>query len=114
MKSFLITMAGIFGFAAIVLYFVSIKDVGGYQVANVQSTVFCAACAVICAVNTVGAIILNFLESGGSVSSSGSSRSGSTGSSAPASNNHAWICSTCGTSNPNSRVQCKSCGSIRP
>ncbi len=113
MKSFLIAMAGIFGFAAIVLYFVSIKDVGGIQVANVQSTVFCAACAVICAVNTVGAIILNYMESGGSVSGSGN-RSGTAGSNTPATNNNAWICSKCGASNPKSRVQCHTCGSYRP
>lgn len=113
MKSFLISMAGIFGIAAVILYFVSIRDVGGFQVANTQSTVFCAACAIICAINVVGAIILNYMESNGSVSGLGS-RAGTSGSSIPATNSRVWICAKCGTSNPNSKVQCQSCGSIRP
>lgn len=63
MKGFLKWMAGIFGILAVVFYFVSIQDVNGLKVANIQSTVFCAACAVICALNVVGAIIFTYLES---------------------------------------------------
>ena len=75
MKKFLIVAACIFGALAIIFYIVSIKEVSGYQIANIQSTVFCAACAIICALNIVGAIILNYLESynGGGVSYSDSS-----------------------------------------
>ena len=70
MKKFLYAMAIIFGIAAIVLYFTSVKELdkesaailGVDNVINIQSTVFCAACAIICAINIVGALIFTLLE----------------------------------------------------
>ena len=47
---------------AIILYIVSIRSVGTFQVANIQSTVFAAASAVISAVSFVGAKIVSALN----------------------------------------------------
>ena len=64
MKKFLGIMALIFGGLAIYLFIDSAKDVGlSFQVANIQETVFCAACAVLCAMNIIGAIIIESIES---------------------------------------------------
>ena len=62
--------AGLFGILAIVLYFASIteldKDTARYlgisAVANIQMTVFTGACAVLCGLNIVGAIIIGAIE----------------------------------------------------
>ena len=70
MKKFLIAMACIFGIATIVLYVVSInkldKDaarvLGVSATINIQATVFCAATAIMCVVNAVGAMVLSALE----------------------------------------------------
>lgn len=68
MKKAFQIMAGIFGILAVILYFVSIKEVssGGYsiQVANIQATVFAAASAIMCAINTAGAMIVSVIEGG--------------------------------------------------
>jgi len=69
-RTFLWVMAGIFGVLALVFYFTSIKEVSGEAsrylgvsaVANVQGTVFAAACAVLCGINIVGAIVLGGIE----------------------------------------------------
>ena len=87
MKKFLITMAIIFGILAVILYFASLnhldsnsaKILGTDTTINIQGTVFCAACAIICVINLVGAIILSQLESNNDSSTQYSS--GSQGSS---------------------------------
>lgn len=71
MKKFLIAMACLFGILTIVLYFTSLvhwdgstaRMLGTDTTVNIQGTVFCAACAIICALNVVGAVILSYLES---------------------------------------------------
>lgn len=63
-------MAGIFGALALAFYFTSIKEVSGEAsrylnvsaVVNVQGTVFAAACAVLCGINVVGAVVLGGIE----------------------------------------------------
>ena len=70
-KNVLIAFAIIFGVAAIILFFSSVRQLdssvarayGTSAVINIQDTVFCAACAVMCVVNAVGAIVLNSIES---------------------------------------------------
>lgn len=70
MKKFLCVMAGIWGVAAIVLYFTSeikldkdsVAILGMDSVINIQATIFCAACAILCGVNVVGALIFTLLE----------------------------------------------------
>ena len=70
MKKFLIVMGVIFGILSFIFYFTSIKELdsssasvlGTSSVVNIQGTVFCAACAVLCAVNIVGSIILGSHE----------------------------------------------------
>ncbi len=70
MKKFLIVMAVIFGIAAVVLYFTSVikldaesaSVLGIDSVINIQATVFCATCAIICAINVVGVLIFTLLE----------------------------------------------------
>ena len=70
MKKFLWTMACIFGIATIILYFSSLNHwdeqtsrmLGTSTTINIQGTIFCAACAVITAINVVGAIVLSMLE----------------------------------------------------
>ncbi len=69
-KTLLWILAIVFGLLAIILYFSSIKELdretarylGTGSVANVQGTVFAAACAVLCGVNVVGALILSQME----------------------------------------------------
>lgn len=64
-------MACLFGILTIVLYFTSLvhwdgstaRMLGTNTTINIQGTVFCAACAIICALNVVGAVILSYLES---------------------------------------------------
>ena len=63
-------MACIFGIATIILYFSSLNHwdeqtsrmLGTSTTINIQGTIFCAACAVITAINVVGAIVLSMLE----------------------------------------------------
>ncbi len=70
MKGFLIFMAIVFAIATIFLYNASIKEVdyntarliGTNAIANTQATVFCAATAIMCVINAVGAIIVSALE----------------------------------------------------
>ena len=70
MKKFLTVMACVFGVATIILYIMSInkldKDtarmLGTSATINIQATVFCAATAIMCVVNAVGAIIISALE----------------------------------------------------
>ena len=70
MKKVLIGFAIWFGAAAIVLYFISINKLDGETARmfgisatiNIQATVFCAASAIMCVVNAVGAIMLSGIE----------------------------------------------------
>ena len=59
MKRVFLIVAAVFAVLAIIFYVSSIRDVSGLQVANIQATIFAAACAVICALNIVGAFILD-------------------------------------------------------
>lgn len=60
----------VFGIMAIIFYSISIRELdkesaqilGINAVANIQSTTFAAACAVLCGINVVGAMILGSLE----------------------------------------------------
>lgn len=59
--------AVIFAILAVVFYVISIKevnagDLGKIQVANIQSTVFAAACALACIINVVGGIIITNVD----------------------------------------------------
>lgn len=67
MKKFLGVMAGIFFILSIVFYANSVHSVGygssRMDVANVQMTVFSAACAIMFVINVVGAIVLSGIES---------------------------------------------------
>lgn len=70
MKKFCIVMACIFGVATIVLYIMSINKLdrdsarllGTSATINIQGTVFCAATAIMCVINAVGAMILSAIE----------------------------------------------------
>lgn len=123
MKKFLCIMAGIFGGLTIILYFTSLNHLdrdaarflGTSTTINIQGTVFCAACAVICAINVVGAIILNYIEnntlsSGTSAASTGIQTED--GGVKMTSTNY-WVCPKCKTHNPFSKIECKECGHVR-
>lgn len=66
----LCTFAVIFGVLTIVFYVNSIKELdrdmqrifGIEAVANIQSTVFAAACAILCGLNVIGAMVLDSVE----------------------------------------------------
>ena len=62
MKKFLGAMAFVFAVLAVILYTDSIRDVAGFKVANIQETVFCAACVIHCVMNIIGAIIITCIE----------------------------------------------------
>ena len=78
MKKFCTAMACIFGVATIILYIMSINKLdsdsarllGTSATINIQGTVFCAATAIMCVINAVGAMILSVLEDNGLISSS--------------------------------------------
>lgn len=101
MKKAFAALAGIFGIAAVILYFSSVKDTGGLKIANIQETVFCAACAVICAVNAAAAAILHWMEQNAfnELPSGGM-----------ASVHNSWVCPNCGNRNAMSRPNCGVCG----
>ncbi len=146
MKKFLWTMAGIFGVAAIILYFVSIQKLnssaasflGTDSVVNIQGTIYCAACAVICACNIIGALLLDAFESVhmsliGKIDSANRASSGknTTATSIPSTVSHissevsfnktnhqdngnpasqSWVCNKCGTHNSIRTIVCRKCG----
>lgn len=124
MKKFLMVMAGIFGVATIILYFSSIhkldsasaRYLGISETINIQGTVFCAACAVICALNVVGALILQYLEdnvtSAAPVSYSDMDIQTEDGDVVMTSTNY-WVCPNCKNRNPFSKIECKECGYVR-
>lgn len=56
-------LAILFGILAIVLYVFSIREVGSIQVANIQLTVFAAACAVMCCVNVAALLVMKYIDS---------------------------------------------------
>ena len=70
MKKTLITFAIIWGIVAVVLFFSSFNKLdsrtaqvfGTSTIINIQATVFCAACVVMCCINAVGAMILSDME----------------------------------------------------
>ncbi len=127
MKKFLWIMAGIFGVLAIIFYFASLNHLdrdtarllGTSTTINIQGTVFCAACAIICALNVVGAIILMFIEYN-VVSSGASVSSPAKGLGIPTADGgvqltagNSWVCPNCKTRNPFSKIECKECGHVR-
>ena len=69
-KTVLVVFAILFAILTLVFYFTSIKEVdretarylGISAVANVQGTVFAAACAVMCCINIAGIVILGAVE----------------------------------------------------
>jgi len=73
MKAFLIIMAIVFAIATGVLYNSSLNKLDSYTARqlgvdttiNIQATVFCAACAIMCIINIVGAIIISVVENNG-------------------------------------------------
>lgn len=123
MKKFLYVMAGIFGVLTIIFYFTSLNHLdrdaarflGTSTTINIQATVFCAACAVICALNVVGAIILTFIENNAVASSAPSVPMGiqtEDGGVQMTATNY-WVCPNCKTRNPFSKIECKECGHVR-
>ena len=70
MKKGLFAVSGVFGILAIIFYSSSLNHLNSEEarllgtdtVVNIQGTVFCAACAVICAIFLVGALILHYFE----------------------------------------------------
>ena len=123
MKKFLNVMSAIFG-ALTIIFFVSslnhldrdtARFLGTSTTINIQGTIFCAACAVICALNFVGAIILNFIESNAGSSTMSFASVGiktEDGGSQMISNNY-WVCPNCKSRNPASKVECRECGHVR-
>ena len=120
MKKFLIIAAAVFAVLAIIFYVVSIQEVktgyGTIAIANIQATTFCAACAIICAINVVGAILFSYLETfeyrtGSSVSGTSGIQT-SDGGFIPTAGNY-WTCPKCKNRNPMSKVECRECGTIR-
>ena len=128
MKKGLFIASGAFGVLAVVLYFASIvkmdsntaRYTGITEVANIQGTVFCAACAIICAVCLVGGLIIHYLENNTPSSSSFTSSSTgiafhgtTTSDGGTLTSGSYWICPNCKTRNPMSKVECKECGNVR-
>lgn len=124
MKKYLMVAAGISGVLAVVFYFTSLNHLDRESARlletnttiNIQGTVFCAACAVICAVNVVGAIILHYLENNSSSSNASAPVSGGIktedgGVMLTAGN--FWVCPKCKNRNPMSKVECRECGTVR-
>lgn len=128
MKKGLLCASGVFGILAVILYFSSLnhldekeaKLVGTSTLVNIQGTVFCAACAVICAICLVGALILIYLDdntSGNTSFSRTSARYGFHGTKTTDGGiltaGSSWTCPKCKSSNPLSKVVCKECGTVR-
>ena len=124
MKTFLIIMACIFAVLTIVFYVSSIREVDYYaakyigtdKVANVQATVFCAACAILFAMNVIGAMILSFIENNSGSAQSVSSKSFGSGiktSDGGVTPTSFWTCPKCKNRNPMSKIECRECGTLR-
>lgn len=124
MKKFLVVMAVIFGVLTVILYFSSLNHLDSYEsrllgtstTINIQGTVFCAACAIICALNIVGAIILNQMESLNTAARSSDSTVSSgikTDSGIVMTAQNSWTCPKCKARNPRSRIECSECGYVR-
>ena len=125
MKKFLFVMACIFAVLTIILYFSSLnhlseqeaKLLGIKTTVNIQGTVFCAASAVICAMNIIGAIILDYLDANKGANSLfqrihlGGIRLSDGGVKVTA--GQSWTCPKCQTINSRSRVTCCECGTSR-
>ena len=62
MKNTLKFSAGIFAVLSLIFYFSSIKEVGGQQIANMQATVFSAACFIAAIICGVSSLVLDALE----------------------------------------------------
>ena len=64
MKKFLLVMTLIFAVLAVVCFFSSPRTVDGldFKVANLQDTIFCAASAIVSAINAVGYALYSLLE----------------------------------------------------
>ena len=66
MKTKLWIAAGVFGVLTLIFFFSSLISVdtghGTYTVANIQSTVFCAACFVSAVICAVGALVIESIE----------------------------------------------------
>ena len=64
MKKFLLAMAIIFAILTVVCFISSARTVEGldFKIANIQDTVFCAASAIISAINAVGYTLYSLME----------------------------------------------------
>ena len=64
MKRFLWFMTVVFLILTIVCYSNSVRSVSGlsYDVVNIQMTIFASACAILCVINFVGALIISAIE----------------------------------------------------
>ncbi len=125
MKKFLIAMASIFGILAIIFYFTSLNHLDSYTARalgtsttiNIQGMIFCAGSAVICAINVVGIVLMNFMESNGNSKNactgytSGGIRTEDGGVKMTSTNY--WTCPKCKSRNPFSKIECRECGNIR-
>jgi hypothetical protein len=128
-KPALLIAAAVFAILAIIFYVSSIQEVKvGYekmQVANVQTTTFAAACAVLCALNLLAFVIIFYIEnlladlsykvknSGGETTTVLEKDSSGRDVAKSFDRTNSWQCPKCKTLNPKSRIECKECGTIR-
>lgn len=123
MKKFLCIMAAVFGVLTIIFYISSLNHLdyetariwGTSTVINIQATVFCAACAVICALNVVGAAILSFIEYYAVPSTPSNSATGirTDDGGVKLTSGSYWVCPKCKAHNPFSKIECRECGHVR-
>ena len=114
MKGFLWTMAVIFAILAIICYSNSIISTGyGQNVANVQMTVFAAACAVLCGINLVGALLLSAILSI-PANPGFQNEKKPENEKEPSKPEYPNVESTTYTSLENHEIKCDNCGEIQP
>ncbi len=128
-KPFLLIMAAVFAILAIIFYVISIQEVRiGYeklQIANIQSTTFCAASAVLCGLNIIAFLILSFVDNmlsdlayhikntGGETAIVLQKDSAGRDIAKTYDRSNSWQCPKCKTLNPKSRIECRECGTVR-
>ena len=120
MKKILWVLAAVFGTLAIILYFASLNQLdsstarvlGTSTIVNIQGTVFCAGCAVICAVFSAAALILTEIENHETARYYTQVRQNAE--QTTESLTSYWVCPKCNTKNPRSKVECRECGTTRP
>lgn len=127
-KMILLIAAAVFLVLAVIFYVSSVREVGSgsnsIKVANIQSTVFAAASAILCGINVVAYLVVLYFDGkktgqAGAVQASGVTHKpepmGMGKKAAPgATNVGSWICPNCAATNTRSRVACQRCGTVRP